>query len=75
MPSRFLSSLFPRPFMGHIQFNTAYGFADDTEFNFRSQIYTTLHEMGHVLGFSSGLYAKWINPSTNAELGAANVYT
>jgi len=65
-----------RPIMGHVRFNTAYGFTDDTEFNFRSQIYTTLHEMGHVLGFSSGLYDSYIDPDTNQLLSLTqDVYT
>jgi len=57
-----------RPLVGHVKYNIAYGFDDDTEFNFQTQLYITLHEVGHVLGFSAGLYDLYIDPNTNTKL-------
>jgi len=61
-----------RPVIGNVIFNTAYGFSDDTEYNFQNQIYTTLHEVGHVLGFSSSLYKYYLDPNTNLPYANPN---
>jgi len=62
-----------RPVVGMINFNYAYGFDKDSFLTYQTQIYTTLHELGHVLGFSSSLYPFFVDPTTNKKLGVANV--
>ena len=38
-------------------------------------ISTAVHEIVHVLGFSSALYSSFIDPTTNQKLGADKVFT
>ncbi len=51
-----------------LRYNYAYSFDKKTDFSYQSQISTTLHEIGHVLGFSSDLYASYIDPVTGNTL-------
>jgi hypothetical protein len=66
-----------RPTMGRIIFNT-YSTVDSssslTNMLFQSVTSTTLHEMMHILGFDSTLYARWlVSDETNARY--SNTYT
>jgi leishmanolysin len=50
----------------------------DPDYFLRRQTYndnkgTLLHEVTHALGFSSGLFGAFINPTTNQPLGSSNV--
>jgi len=64
-----LSIPFIRPKIGMINFNYAYGFDKSSYYYYQAQMYTTLHELGHVLGFSSQLYKYFINPATGKAFG------
>jgi len=56
-----------RPIAGQVQFNYAY--QDGTqELDFQASLYTTLHEIGHILAFSASLYQYFIDPKTGRKL-------
>jgi hypothetical protein len=63
-----LSSANYRPVFGLLRYNLYYISSSTNDATIESHIYTTLHEITHVLGFSSGLYNYYINPTTNAFL-------
>lgn len=54
---------------GEAVLNSKHGTEDEFE--------TTLHEIFHILGFSSWMYSYWYNPLTNSAYGtgANKVYT
>lgn len=66
-----------RPVAGMVQFNAQYlaklNLNDPTDTHWFSWVQTTIHECTHVLGFSSNLFQYYVNPNTNAKLGASNV--
>jgi len=57
-----------RPVFGMLRYNLYYVSSTTSDVQIESHIYTTLHEITHVLGFSSGLYGYYINPNTNTVL-------
>lgn len=62
-----LSSTLNRPVFGYVNFNVAY-LADEylaSNFYFKNSLLVTLHEVTHVLGFSSGLYSYWKDRNNN----------
>jgi hypothetical protein len=63
-----ISSTNNRPIFGLLRYNLYYVSSSTNDVTIESHIYTTLHEITHVLGFSSGLYGYFINPTTNALL-------
>jgi leishmanolysin len=56
-----------RPAVGELFFNTRIVKAGGN-LDYQRHTLTTLHEMTHVLGFSSGLFDSYINPETNRKL-------
>jgi len=65
-----IETTYGRPITGIVNFNYHYGFDSTSDLNYQSQIYTTLHEIGHVLGFSSDLYPSFIDPDTGIKLSS-----
>jgi len=57
-----------RPLVGRLNYNLYYFEPTTNDVNIESHVYTTIHEMIHALGFSSGLYSTYINPATNKRL-------
>jgi len=57
-----------RPVSGRITFNFKH--IDETKGGreYQESLLTTLHEMGHILGFSSKLFEYFINPNTGRKL-------
>ncbi len=57
-----------RPIVGRLNYNL-FDFASTTkDVRIEADIYTTMHELTHVLGFSYKLYPYYINPTTGASL-------
>jgi len=57
-----------RPIFGQINFNLAYLTPSENPVNIKDDIMIALHEITHVLGFSSSLYQYFINPTTKKQL-------
>jgi hypothetical protein len=60
-----------RPVFGQVNFNVAkFSYSDE---DFEKQVDTAVHEITHVLAFSTSLFPFYINPATNSKIGASNV--
>jgi len=59
---------FIRPIFGMLTFNLAYVENTDNDAQIESDMYVTMHEITHVLVFSSALYDYYINAETNVKL-------
>lgn len=46
---------------------------NESDKSWYSWISTTIHEVTHVLGFSSSLFPYYVDPSTNRRIGKENV--
>ncbi len=57
-----------RPIVGRLTYNLAYFGAETKDTEIESDIYTTLHEITHVLGFSKSMFSLFVNPGTNILL-------
>ncbi|TNV71142.1 hypothetical protein FGO68_gene11989 [Halteria grandinella] len=66
-----------RPTAGSLEFNLKYfnqlDFSKLSDGKWYKWIQTTIHEVTHVLGFSSGLFPYYINPNTNQKLGLQQI--
>jgi len=64
------SGFFGRPLAGHVNFNPRYfqRFATPgySEFDFHAAVKVGVHEFTHAMGFSSGFYQSYRDPSTGA---------
>lgn len=58
-----------RPILGLISYNFASKWDSNTPLEYENSIYTTLHEMGHILGLTPSLFDNFINPNTGQKLG------
>jgi len=58
----------PRPVVGVLAINYAFGFDKDTDYNYQQNLYILLHQFAHILGFSDTLFPYFINPDTNKVL-------
>ncbi|EGR32455.1 leishmanolysin family protein, putative [Ichthyophthirius multifiliis] len=54
---------------GRIKINMQNIYLDGTNYGYQRDFNNILHEIFHILGFSSGLYRYWINPSTGNYYG------
>ena len=57
-----------RPIVGRLNYNLFDFAAKTKDVRIEADIYTTMHELTHVLGFSYKLYPYYINPTTGANL-------
>ncbi|CAD8156751.1 unnamed protein product [Paramecium octaurelia] len=66
-----------RPTAGSLEFNLKYfnqlDFSKLSEGKWFKWIQTTIHEVTHVLGFSSGLFPYYIDPNTMQKLGVSQI--
>lgn len=61
----------PNPVIGRIKFNiSAIKNAGTSNEGFEGDFSSTIHELTHILGFSSGAMQYWIDPETGAPYGS-----
>jgi len=63
-----LAPITRRPMIGKLTYNLAYTQVQTNDAKIESDIYVTMHEITHVLAFSSSLYQYYVNPADDVPL-------